>query len=52
MLEPLFNKVTDIQSCIIIKERLQRRSFPVNFAKFLKIPLLQNTSGGSGIRQK
>ena len=29
----------------ILKKRLQHRSFPVNIAKFLRTPFLQNTSG-------
>ena len=27
------------------KKRLQRRCFPVNFVKFLRMPFLQNASG-------
>ena len=30
----------------LLKKRLWHRCFPVNFAKFLRIPFLQNTSGG------
>ena len=30
----------------LLKKRLSHRCFPVNFAKFLRIPFLQNTSGG------
>ena len=30
---------------IILKNSLCRRSFPVNFAEFLRTPILQNTSG-------
>ena len=30
----------------LLKKRLQHRCFPVNFAKFLKPLILQNTSGG------
>ena len=30
-------------------KRLQRRCFPVNFAKFLRTPFLQSTSGGVGV---
>ena len=33
------------QACNFIKKRLWRRCFPVNFTKFLRTPLLQNTSG-------
>ena len=29
----------------LLKKRLQHRCFPVNFAKFLKAPILKNTSG-------
>ena len=29
----------------LLKKRLWHRSFPVNFAKFLRIPFLRNTSG-------
>ena len=28
----------------LLKKRLQHRYFPVNFAKFIKTPFLQNTS--------
>ena len=31
--------------CKFIKKRLWHRCFPVKFAKFLRIPFLQNTSG-------
>ena len=37
VLEPLFNKV-DLQACNFIKKRFHR-SFPVNIAKFLRIPI-------------
>ena len=30
----------------LLKKRLWHRHFPVNFAKFLRTPFLQNTSGG------
>ena len=30
-------------------KRLQQRSFPVNFAKLLRTPFLQSTSGGVGV---
>ena len=36
MLESLFNKVAGLKACGFIKERLQHKSFPVNFHKFLK----------------
>ena len=33
------------QACNFIKKRLQHNCFPVNIAKFLRTPFLQNTSG-------
>ena len=33
------------KACSFIKKRLWHRCFPVNFAKFLRTPFLQNTSG-------
>ena len=39
-----FNKVADL-ACNFIKNNLWHRCFPVNFAKFLGTPFLQNTSG-------
>ena len=36
MLESLFNKVAGLNAGNVIKKRLQRRSFPVKFAKFFK----------------
>ena len=39
------NKVAGFRPATILKKRLWNRFFPVNFAKFLRIPLLQNTSG-------
>ena len=32
--------------CTFIKNRSQHRCFPVKFAKFLRTPFLQSTSGG------
>ena len=40
-----FNKVADLWSATLLKKRLWRRYFPMNFAKFLREPFLQNTSG-------
>ena len=34
-----------ISACNFIKKSLQHRCFPVNLAKFLRAPFLQNTSG-------
>ena len=44
MLESLFNKVAGLNDCNFITQRLQHCCFPVKFAKFLRIPFLQNTS--------
>ena len=40
-----FNKVAGRRPAIIFKKSLWQRCFPVNFAKFLRTPFLQNTSG-------
>ena len=42
MLEFLFNKVADLQTCNFIKQRLQHRYFSVKFAKSLRASFLQN----------
>ena len=34
-----------LRPATLLKKRLWHRSFPVNFAKFLRTPFLQNTSG-------
>ena len=41
-----FNKVAGLRPATLLKKRLWHRCFPVNFAKFLRTPILQNTSGG------
>ena len=46
VLESPFTKVVDLQACNFIKRRLQRRCFPVNIAKCLRTPFLQNTFFG------
>ena len=46
VLEFLFNKVICLKDCIFVKKRLQHLCFPLTFAKFLRTPFLQNTSGG------
>ena len=38
-----FNKVAVLRPTTLLKKRLWNRCFPVNFAKFLKAPFLQNT---------
>ena len=45
MLEFLFNKVAGLRPATLLKKRLWHRYVPVNFAKFLRTPFLQNTSG-------
>ena len=40
-----FNKVAVLRPATLLKKRLWHRCFPVNFAKFLRTPFLQNTSG-------
>ena len=40
-----FNKVAGVKPATLLKKRLWHRCFPVNFAKFLRTPFLQNTSG-------
>ena len=42
--ESLFDKVASLRSATLLKKRLWRRCFPVNFAKYLRTPFLQNTS--------
>ena len=39
-----FNKVAGLPTTLL-KKRLWHRCFPVNFAKFLRTPFLENTSG-------
>ena len=41
-----FNKVAGLRPATFLKKRLWDRCFPVNFAKFLRTPFLQTTSGG------
>ena len=40
-----FDKVHGPKPATLLKKRLWLRCFPVNFAKFSRTPLLQNTSG-------
>ena len=40
-----FNKVADLTSTTLLEKRLWRWCFPVNFAKVLRTPFLQNTYG-------
>ena len=40
-----FNKVAGLRPATVLKKRFWYRCFPVNFVKFLRIPILQNTSG-------
>ena len=38
------NKVAGLRTATLLKKRLMHRCFPVNFAKFLRTPSLENTS--------
>ena len=40
-----FDKVASLRSATLLKKGLWHRCFPVNFAKFLRTPFLENTSG-------
>ena len=40
-----YNKVAGLKPATLLKTKLWYRCFPVNFAKFRRIYLLQNTSG-------
>ena len=40
-----FNKVVGLRPATLLKKRLWHRCFPVNFAKSLRTPFLQNMSG-------
>ena len=41
-----FNKVAGLRPATLLKKSLWHRCFPVNFAKYLRTPFLQNTSNG------
>ena len=44
MLESFFNKVAH-WSATLLKKSLRHKCFSVNFGKYLRTPVLQNTSG-------
>ena len=44
MLESLYNKIGSLKACNFIKKRLQQMCFPLSLAKFLRKPLIQNSS--------
>ena len=44
-LRSFFNKVAGLRRASLLKKRLWYRCFPVNFAKFIRTPSLQSTSG-------
>ena len=48
----IFNKVAGIRPATVLKKRLWHRCFHVNFAKFPRTPLLQNTSGRLLLQRK
>ena len=41
----LFSKVAGLRPATLIKKRLQHSCFPMEFAKFLRTPILKNISG-------
>ena len=43
--ESLLNKVAGLTPATLLKKRLWHMCFPANFAKFLRTPVLRNTSG-------
>ena len=45
MSDSFFNKLADLRFATLLKKRLWHRCFPVNFAKLLRTPFLQNISG-------
>ena len=40
-----FNNVTDLRDATLLRRKLWHKCFPVDFAKFLRTPYLQNNSG-------
>ena len=46
VLESLFNKVTHLKACNLIKKNTRYKYFPVDIEKFLRAAFLQNNSGG------
>ena len=40
-----FNKIASLKPATLLKKRLQHKCFLLNFAKILRTPLLENTSG-------
>ena len=46
MFESLFSKIAGLTACNFIKKRLQHKYFAMNFRKFWKTPILENTSDG------
>ena len=40
-----FNNIAGLRPAALLEKRLWHRCFAVNFAKFLRTPILQNTSG-------
>ena len=40
-----FNKIADLRLATLLKKSFWHSRFPVNFAKFLRTPFLQNNSG-------
>ena len=42
VLESLFKKVASLKACVFIKKRPRHRYFPMNNAKYLRLPILKN----------
>ena len=47
----VFKKASNPQACKFIKKILQHRYFPVKLVRFSRALILQNTSGGSLLKQ-
>ena len=47
-----FNKVAGLRSATLLKKKLWYRCFPVKFAKFLRTPFVQNTSGRLSYKER
>ena len=52
VLSIFFNKVAGLRSATLLKKKLWHRCFPVNFAKFLRTPFVQNTSTSGRLSYK
>ena len=48
----LFNKAAGLGTATLLKKKLRRRCFPLNLAKFLRTPYLQNASARLQIQKE